>query len=173
MLYNSNLDPMNHIAVITLYNNLNIVYNRTLFHLYKCLIIFNIFIKLHCTFIISLFSNESIFFAVKYCDIPVNGSNSTLTYTSTFYNSVATYTCEEGFVSNINPKSFVKTAKCMDDKTWSDSALDCQRKYYGKVNEIGKQINIMQLYFQEWSLLCFKITNFLKDCYLRIECFFL
>ncbi|XP_071170533.1 CUB and sushi domain-containing protein 3-like [Mytilus edulis] len=64
--------------------------------------------------------------AVKYCDIPVNGSNSTLTYTSTFYNSVATYTCEEGFVSNINPKSFVKTAKCMDDKTWSDSALDCQ-----------------------------------------------
>ncbi|XP_071170531.1 P-selectin-like [Mytilus edulis] len=64
--------------------------------------------------------------AAKYCDIPVNGSNSTLTYTSTFYNSVATYTCEEGFVSNINPKSFVKTAKCMDDKTWSDSALDCQ-----------------------------------------------
>ncbi|XP_052102617.1 sushi, von Willebrand factor type A, EGF and pentraxin domain-containing protein 1-like isoform X1 [Mytilus californianus] len=64
--------------------------------------------------------------AVKYCGIPVTGSKSTLTYTTTSYNSVATYTCKEGFVSNIDKISTVKTAQCMDDKNWSTSPLDCQ-----------------------------------------------
>lgn len=66
-----------------------------------------------------------VYFAELYCGVPKPLANGTVSFNSTVYGSMATYSCAEGYhLTAGNP-----LMQCQADGEWSSAVPRCEREY--------------------------------------------